>query len=61
MLREFIDKANEKPPEYREADVCKAITMYLQEKYDGPWVSVIGRRFTANILHEPCYFMRAST
>lgn len=38
-----------------------ATTTQLEIRHPGAWVCVIGRKFTANIMHEPGFFLRAST
>lgn len=41
--------------------ISTGLTQYMEAKYPGAWICVIGRKFTANIMHEPGFFLRAST
>ena len=41
--------------------ISTGLTEFMENKYQGAWICVIGRRFTANIMHEPGFFLRAST
>lgn len=59
LLKEMIDRT----PNDDEATkkISEGLTRYMEAKHAGAWICIIGRKFTANVMHEPGYFLRAST
>lgn len=47
-------------PEIKPSSVSKHLTDYLNKAYPVGWVCLIGKRFTANVSHEPKHFIRIS-
>jgi hypothetical protein len=58
MLKEMIERTMDEEDATRK--ISTGLTQYMENKYQGAWVCVIGKKFTANIMHEPGFFLRAS-
>jgi len=41
--------------------ISERTTRYLEDKYGGAWICVLGRKLTVNVMHEPGFYLRAST
>lgn len=47
-------------PNIDDEKISKVITDYLNKKYPDGWICLIGKKFMANISHEPKHFIRIS-
>lgn len=57
LLREALNKLEKE----HIILVSEYVVKYLENKYPGAWMCIIGKKFCANVSHEPGFFMRAKT
>ena len=55
MLKSYLDRFGEEL-----GLVCEAVTENLEVNKPGAWICLVGRKFVANICHEPGHFIRIS-